>query len=61
MKVVSMIDAVRQPDVIHKILRHCGLWKGTPKRGPPQLPEAEHPADPSELVYDETYFDRECC
>jgi len=61
MKVISMIDGDRQPDVVQKILRHCGLWKDSPKRGPPQLPDAQHPAEPDELVYDETYFDRECC
>ena len=61
MKIVAMIDADRQPDVVHKILRHCGLWKDSPKRGPPQPAVAQHPAEPAGLVYDETYFDRECC
>jgi hypothetical protein len=27
MRVISFIEA-RQQDVIEKILRHCGLWKG---------------------------------
>ena len=72
MRVVSMIDAVRQPDVVQKILRHCGLpagpkprgegrWKDTPKRGPPKVEDAQLPAEPDGLVYDETFFDRECC
>ena len=54
MKVIAMIDADRQPDVVQKILRHCGLWKDRPKRGPPLLPDAQDPAEPAEPVYDYT-------
>ena len=83
MKVIAMIDADRQPDVVQKILtchaeaegvggRHCGLpagpkpqgegwWKDRPKRGPPKGDDAQRPAEPAELVYDDTFFDRECC
>ena len=35
MKIISFIE-VRQGDVIHKILEHCGLWEDPPSRGPPE-------------------------
>jgi hypothetical protein len=60
MKLISFIEHSRQPDVVQKILRHCGLWKDRPKRGPPKAAIARHPAEPAELVYDDTFFHREC-
>lgn len=41
-------------------LRHCGLWKDTPKCAPPHAADAQRPADPDGLVYDECFFDRQC-
>jgi len=35
MKIVSFIDPP-QNGVIEKILRHCGLWKASGPRGPPE-------------------------
>ena len=34
MKIVSFIDPPQEA-VIEKILRHCGLWKASSPRGPP--------------------------
>jgi hypothetical protein len=42
MKIVSFIEPP-QSEVIEKILRHCGLWKTSAPRGPP---------DPVGLVHD---------
>ena len=42
MKLISFIDPP-QSEVIEKILRHCGLWKASAPRGPP---------DPVDLVRD---------
>ena len=33
MKIIAFIER-RQTEVIEKILRHCGLWKESPARGP---------------------------
>ena len=35
MKIIAVIEA-HQGDVIRKILKHCGLWKDPPPRGPPR-------------------------
>ena len=56
MKVIAFIENTRQPEVVRKILRHCGLWKEPAPRAPP----TPAPAAPDELVYDYTFFDREC-
>ena len=40
MKVISFIEQ-HQPEVIEKILRHCGLWKEEQPRPPP--PEKAEP------------------
>ena len=37
MEIVSFITD-RQPDVIRKILVHCGLWEDPPARAPPTAP-----------------------
>jgi len=34
MRIIAIIER-RQTEVIEKILRHCGLWKESPARGPP--------------------------
>ena len=34
MKLISFIDSLQEA-VIEKILRHCGLWKASAPRGPP--------------------------
>jgi hypothetical protein len=34
MRIIAFIER-RQTEVIEKILRHCGLWKESPARGPP--------------------------
>ena len=57
MKVIALIDRSRQPEVVEKILRHCGLWREAKPRGPPQTPSEPQPR---ELTYDPGYFDREC-
>jgi hypothetical protein len=36
MAVVAFIDAP-QGEVIEKILRHCGLWRGSAPRPPPDV------------------------
>ena len=56
MKVISFIENTRQPEVVGKILRHCGLWKESGARAPPTA----LPAAAAELVYDYAFFDREC-
>ena len=59
MKIVALISHDRQPDVVEKILRHCGLWKTAPPRPPPP------PAQPRELevlerVLDFGFFESTC-
>jgi hypothetical protein len=39
----AFIDAL-QGEVIHKILKHCGLWQDPPSRAPPQAPRPYRPA-----------------
>jgi len=45
MKIISFIDPLQEA-VIEKILRHCGLWKASAPRGPP---------DPVGLVHEPDY------
>jgi hypothetical protein len=47
MKIVAFIERKDQPDVIEKILRHCGLWTETKERSPPVEPETV----PFERIY----------
>jgi len=44
MKVVAFIDPP-QCDVIEKILRHCGLWRGSAPRPPPDVQRLVHDLD----------------
>ena len=41
MKIVSFIDPPQEA-VIEKILRHCGLWKASSPRGPPDSVGSVH-------------------
>jgi hypothetical protein len=62
MKIVALIDQSRQPEVVEKILRHCGLWKIAPPRPPPQ-PAQPHEPEVLERVLDFGFFDpawRDC-
>ena len=58
MKIISFIEK-RQTDVIEHILRHCGLWKDTIPRSPPQI-EKPQMLELEELQYDYTFFDSVC-
>ena len=44
MKIVSFIDPPQEA-VIEKILRHCGLWKASSPRGPPDSVGSVHDPD----------------
>ena len=55
MKIISFIEKC-QSVVIEKILRHCGMWKETVQRPPPQK-ETAVIMEPS-LDYE--FFDRVC-
>jgi len=52
---ISLIDKC-QPEVVEKILRHCGLWKEAVSRSPPVKSTVAEP----EPCYDYGYFDRVC-
>ena len=55
-----MIDKC-QPEVVEKILRHCGLWKKAASRPPPvKSTVAETELAETEPSYDYGYFDRVC-
>ena len=41
MKIISFIERKDQPQVVEKILKHCGLWNQTPSRAPPIKVEHE--------------------
>jgi len=60
MKVVALIDHTRQPEVVEKILRHCGLWREQAQRAPPPAAAAPPQSRARELTYDPGFFDREC-
>jgi hypothetical protein len=49
MKIISFINPP-QNAVIEKILRHCGLWKASPPRGPPDPINMDHNLD-SEFMH----------
>lgn len=36
MRIIAFLEKKDQPDVIEKILRHCGLWREEPPRAPPE-------------------------
>ena len=38
MKVIAFIEKRDQPDVVEKILSHCGLWERPTSRAPPRQP-----------------------
>ncbi|MBC8871338.1 MAG: hypothetical protein H8E44_18080 [Planctomycetes bacterium] len=44
MKVIAFIDPP-QGDVIEKTLRHCGLWRGSAPRPPPDVAGLVHDLD----------------
>ena len=50
LKIVSFIEP-SQPDVIEKILRHCGLWEESSRAPPPDDQAAARRSDPGELRY----------
>lgn len=56
MKIVSLIDHNRQPEIVEKILKHCNLRREDKQRAPPVSPVATI-REPS---YDPDYFDRIC-
>jgi hypothetical protein len=58
MRIIALLDHVRQPEVVEKILRHCGLWREAKPRAPPAMPRVAPKA--RELTYDFGFFDREC-
>ena len=41
MKILAFIERRDQPDVVEKILRHCGLWDRPASRAPPAAEEPE--------------------
>jgi hypothetical protein len=55
MKIISFIEKC-QPEVVEKILRHCGMWKEAVSRPPPQ----ERRVAEGEPSYEYGYFDRVC-
>ena len=55
MQIISFIDKC-QPEVVERILRHCGLWKTAVSRPPPVESRVAEP----EPNYDYGYFDRVC-
>jgi hypothetical protein len=68
---LSFIGDPRQPDVVEKILRHCGLWKDSLERAPPAdcapglpcrsaLAEAGAEPSPRQLTYDYDFFMQHC-
>ena len=42
MKIIAFIEA-HQPDLIRKILEHCGLWHDPPPRAPPRSSSLSRP------------------
>jgi len=60
MKVISFIENSRQPDVVEKILRHCGMWRDQPQRAPPAEPGPGAEPPPRQLTYDYAFFQQHC-
>lgn len=62
MKIVSLIDQNRQPDVVERVLRHCpdseSGWKEPMQCGPPHVALGD--TLPPGLTYDPGYFDKSC-
>ena len=48
MKIVAFLQP-NQPNIIRKILEHCGFWQERPTRAPPGIPPATHPS-PGEIL-----------
>jgi hypothetical protein len=63
MKIISFIEKC-QPEVVEKILRHCGLWKACPELaeggGVTQPQPTMRRGTDGEPIYDYGYFDRVC-
>jgi hypothetical protein len=55
MQIISFIDKC-QPEVVEKILWHCGLWKTAESRPAPVKSKVAE----QEPYYDYGYFDRVC-
>ena len=51
MKAIAFIERRDQPDVVQRILRHCGLWDRPASRAPPA------PEEPEQLVLELQYVD----
>ena len=51
MRIVAFIERRDQPDVVERILKHCGLWDRPASRAPPAAAEAE------QLVLELEYVD----
>ena len=43
MKVTALVESSRQPEVVEKILRHCGPWREPAQRALPQTPHQPQP------------------
>ena len=41
MKIVAFIERRDQPDIVERILKHCGLWDRPASRAPPERDEPE--------------------
>ncbi len=50
MKIISFLDPPKN-EVIEKILRHCGLWKASAPRGPPDPMDVGHDLDDESMDY----------
>lgn len=50
MKIISFVERRDQPDVVEKILRHCGRWDRPASRAPP-------PEEPEQLTLELQYVD----
>jgi len=60
MKVISFTENSRQPDVVEKILRHCGLWREQPQRAPPAEPAPGAEPSPRQLTHDYAFLQQHC-
>ena len=57
MKVIAFIEKRDQPDVIEKILKHCGIWERAPPRtSPPDNAPSEQSQPELEYVDPEEYL-----
>ena len=51
MRIIAFIERRDQPDVVEKILKHCGLWDRPSSRAPPARD------GPEQLVLEPEYVD----